>query len=70
MLPVPACQRAVIVAKEALLRAGHILVPFSVPNVENAIDISNAGKKFKGFVLYVLFFKRVYTFCLLKHQSV
>jgi len=43
MLPVPACQRAVIVAKEALLRAGHILVPFSVPNVENAIDISNAG---------------------------
>jgi len=45
MLPVPACQRAVIIAKEALLRSGHTLVPFSVQNIENAIDISNAGCK-------------------------
>ena len=41
--PIPAVQRAVRMSKEALKRAGHELVPFKVPRINDAIDIINGG---------------------------
>ena len=41
--PIPAVQRGVIVAKEALEAAGHVLVQFQVPKVPDAMRIVTKG---------------------------
>ena len=51
--PIPAVQRGVIVAKEALEAAGHILVPFQVPSVPDAMRIVTKGSWFFVFDYFV-----------------
>lgn len=40
MKPVPACQRAVKITKEALERAGHTLVEYKIPEMELLMEMS------------------------------
>ncbi|XP_039262529.2 vitamin D3 hydroxylase-associated protein-like isoform X1 [Styela clava] len=40
MKPVPACQRAVRMTKEALQSAGHTLVPFEIPDIEELMEMT------------------------------
>nr|XP_039258903.1 vitamin D3 hydroxylase-associated protein-like [Styela clava] len=40
MKPVPACQRAVKITKEALERAGHVLVPYKIPDMELLMEMT------------------------------
>ena len=46
--PVPACQRVVIMAKEALEKAGHTLVSYTVPDIEDIMNAAATG------LLYIL----------------
>nr|XP_039261917.1 fatty-acid amide hydrolase 1-like [Styela clava] len=41
--PVPACQRVVKMAKEALEKAGHTLVSYTVPDIEDIMDAASTG---------------------------
>lgn len=41
--PIPAIQRALHIAKDALEKAGHTVVKFPVPDVGKAMEISTAG---------------------------
>jgi len=41
--PIPAVKRAVELARQGLQKAGHTLVPFKVPNIEEAMT-KTAGK--------------------------
>ncbi|XP_078489728.1 fatty-acid amide hydrolase 1-like isoform X2 [Ciona intestinalis] len=41
--PVPAVQRAVLITKEILEKAGHTLVPFKVPRIEDAVRILSSA---------------------------
>ena len=51
--PIPAVQRGVIVAKEALEAAGHVLVQFQVPKVPDAMRIVTKGTEVFSADVYV-----------------